>query len=120
MAGEVYTHPPDSYEVVTCLNVTKYVHLNSGDKGLLFLFRRIHQILKPGGYFVLQAQPWQSYTSKAKAIGREVYETFRTLRLRPDDFLMHLLSKVGFRRLEALKEYPKRNGEVRQVMVLQK
>lgn len=48
------------------------VHVNTGDEGLLKLFRRAFECLSPGGVFVLEPQPWSSYRQafrKQKVLG---------------------------------------------------
>lgn len=35
-----------TYDVITCLSVSKWVHLNHGDQGILALFRRCHDLLR--------------------------------------------------------------------------
>ena len=45
------------YDVVLCLSLTKWVHLNWGDEGLKRMFRRIYLHLRPGGILVL-AESW--------------------------------------------------------------
>ena len=47
--------PPESF------SISKWIHLNEGDKGLAAFFRRVHNVLKPSGSFVLEPQPWESY-----------------------------------------------------------
>jgi 7SK snRNA methylphosphate capping enzyme len=99
VAGTVYATPTAAYDVVLCLEVTKWVHLAHGDEGLLLLFRRIHQALKPGGYLVLAAQPWASYRRKGRRMGEAVWRTYQSLRLRPGEFEQHLVGRVGFVRV---------------------
>lgn len=51
----------------TSFSLTKWVHLNDGDDGLLKLFKRVHSVLRSGGVFILEPQEWETY-SKAKRI----------------------------------------------------
>ncbi|XP_042369677.1 7SK snRNA methylphosphate capping enzyme-like, partial [Plectropomus leopardus] len=55
------------YDVIMCLGVTKWVHLQSGDGGVTTLFRRAYQSLSSGGLFILEPQPWSSYTHSKRA-----------------------------------------------------
>lgn len=54
------------YDVIMCLNVTRWVQLNWGDGGLQRLFRRVYTHLTPGGVFILQPQPWSSYSKRKR------------------------------------------------------
>uniref|UniRef100_A0A3Q1G7E4 RNA methyltransferase n=1 Tax=Acanthochromis polyacanthus TaxID=80966 RepID=A0A3Q1G7E4_9TELE len=42
------------YDVIMCLSVTKWVQLQSGDGGVVRLFRRAYQSLSSGGLFILE------------------------------------------------------------------
>ena len=56
-----------TYDVILCLGVTKWVQLQSGDAGVVRLFKRAFQSLSPGGMFILESQPWSSYGHSKKA-----------------------------------------------------
>ena len=56
-----------TYDVILCLGVTKWVQLQSGDAGAVRLFKRAYQSLAPGGMFILESQPWSSYSHSKKA-----------------------------------------------------
>lgn len=43
------------------LSISKWIHLNGGDDGLIAFFRRVYSVLQPGGTFVLEPQDWGSY-----------------------------------------------------------
>ena len=47
-------------------SVSKWIHLNGGDAGLKNFFERVYGALVPGGTFVLEAQPRESYTKARK------------------------------------------------------
>lgn len=88
------------FDVITCLSVAKHIHLQGGDAALLRLFRRVHRLLRPGGRFILEPQPWRSYR-KRKHASAESARHYSTIRLRPP-FSEALLGEVGFERMEAL------------------
>jgi 7SK snRNA methylphosphate capping enzyme len=47
-------------------SVSKWIHLNGGDAGLKHFFERVYGALVPGGTFVLEAQPRESYIKARK------------------------------------------------------
>uniref|UniRef100_A0A3B5M7Y9 RNA methyltransferase n=1 Tax=Xiphophorus couchianus TaxID=32473 RepID=A0A3B5M7Y9_9TELE len=81
------------YDIIVALGVTKWVQLQSGDRGVVRLFRRAYQSLSPGGTLILEPQPWSGYgRSKRDSTLRH----FRTLRLRPELFTFLLTNTIGF------------------------
>nr|XP_017220565.1 PREDICTED: probable RNA methyltransferase At5g51130 isoform X3 [Daucus carota subsp. sativus] len=54
------------YHTIMCLSVTKWIHLNWGDEGLINLFTKIWKLLQPGGMLILEPQPWSSYAKNHK------------------------------------------------------
>ena len=54
------------FDLVLCLSITKWIHLNWGDAGLKRFFRRIFHNLRPGGRLVLEPQAWPSYNKRRK------------------------------------------------------
>jgi len=83
------------------LSVTKWVHLNWGDDGLITLFSKIWRLLQPGGIFVMEPQPWKSYENNRR-VSETTAMNYRTIVLRPDRFQEILLDKIGFRTVEDL------------------
>jgi 7SK snRNA methylphosphate capping enzyme len=51
------------------LSISKWIHLNKGDSGIVRFFERVFSVLKPGGSFVLEHQAWDTY-AKAKRIDK--------------------------------------------------
>lgn len=84
----------DGYDVVLALSISKWIHLNDGDEGLLRFFRRVHSVLKSGGVFVLEPQEWDTY-AKAKRMDAKLKDNAKDLKLRPEDF-ERILRDIGF------------------------
>ncbi|KZT13021.1 Bin3-domain-containing protein [Laetiporus sulphureus 93-53] len=90
----------EGYDIVLALSVTKWIHLNGGDEGLMRFFRRVYSVLKPGGTFVLEPQEWHNY-AKTKRMDPKLKENAKSLKLRPDDF-ERVLQDVGLSPAEHL------------------
>ncbi|KAE8687532.1 putative RNA methyltransferase [Hibiscus syriacus] len=98
----VWSQLPDKqYDTVLCLSVTKWIHLNWGDDGLITAFSKIWRLLRPGGVFVLEPQPWNSY-EKNRKVSETTASNYHDIKYRPDSFREILLDKIGFRKVEDL------------------
>ncbi|KAG6877987.1 hypothetical protein C0993_001192 [Termitomyces sp. T159_Od127] len=84
----------DGYDVVIAFSISKWIHLNGGDAAIDTFFRRVYDVLKPGGIFVLEPQAWDTY-AKAKRMDERLKENANKLRMRPEDF-KDLLGTIGF------------------------
>ncbi|CDO71401.1 hypothetical protein BN946_scf184908.g159 [Trametes cinnabarina] len=96
-ADWVNTEIPENaskYDVVIAFSVSKWIHLNEGDEGIRRFFRKVHNVLEPGGTFVLEPQEWDTY-AKAKRMDPKLKENAKHLELRPDDF-ENILRDIGF------------------------
>ncbi len=95
-------------------SITKWIHLNSLNPGLLAFFTRLHRSLRPGGRLVLEPQPFASYKDSARLSDqlKANYEILRDgdrdgvkgWREEDGDFERVLLEQVGFERRERLGE----------------
>ncbi|KFD70733.1 hypothetical protein M514_06034 [Trichuris suis] len=84
------------YDTIIAFSITKWVHLNWGDDGLKRFFKRVYRNLKPGGRFLLEPQPFNSY-KKRKAICPEMLENYNRISFYPEHFDQYLKSEeVGF------------------------
>ncbi|KAA0706439.1 7SK snRNA methylphosphate capping enzyme [Triplophysa tibetana] len=92
----------EEYDVILCLSLTKWVHLNFGDAGIQRLFHRIYRHLLPGGLLILEPQPWSSY-SRRKRLTKSTHRNYSSIRLKPDHFSSYLTSDVGFSCYELLE-----------------
>jgi 7SK snRNA methylphosphate capping enzyme len=92
---EIKTSNQSNYETITCLNVTKWIHLYEGDTGLIQLFWKIWELLKCEGMVILEYQPWSSYV-KNRNTTSTTKENFCSLRLRPECFEELLTRLIGF------------------------
>ncbi|XP_059432865.1 probable RNA methyltransferase At5g51130 isoform X2 [Corylus avellana] len=115
-------HPREKqYDTILCLSVTKWVHLNWGDDGLITLFSKIWGLLLPGGILVLEPQPWKSYQNN-----RQVSETtainYKNIIFHPECFREILLDKIGFRKVEDITSSlsGSKAGFNRQILVFHK
>ena len=90
-----------SFDVISAFSVTKWIHLNHGDAGLLKFFRGVYESLKPGGRFVLEPQQWKSYQNRRRA-SEQIKATFKSIQVKPADFPRVLVDDVGFESCELL------------------
>jgi len=84
------------FDVALCLSLTKWIHLNNGDMGLLRLFDNLNGCLKIGGLLIFEPQPWPSY-KKAKRGSDIMTFNYRNVKIKPESFVRILNGKFGFK-----------------------
>lgn len=85
-----------TFDVVLLLSVTKWIHLNAGDVGMISLFAYVHSILNPNGHLVVEPQPWSNYARAAKRCAA-LRPVFKQIKMRPP-FTKELIN-IGFERV---------------------
>ncbi|CAH8842341.1 unnamed protein product [Trichobilharzia szidati] len=102
------------YDTIMAFSVTKWIHLNHGDPGLMRFFRRAFNRLKPGGHLILEPQPKSSYKrTRLTAKHRSIYES---LKINPSN-LEPLLVDLGFSYFDTIKA-PRPNEPFRRKIIL--
>ncbi|CAM9291415.1 unnamed protein product, partial [Ectocarpus fasciculatus] len=82
-------------QTILCCSVSKWIHLNHGDEGLLQFFRNMFNLLAPGGVALLEYQPWKSY-ERNKNTSEVTKKVFKTLTIKPEKFETILAEDIGF------------------------
>jgi 7SK snRNA methylphosphate capping enzyme len=93
-------HSPSTYGSIFCLSLTKWIHLNYGDEGLLRFFRILHRLLDPDGYLILEFQSWQSYINN-KNTSSITKQVFKSIQIKPEQFESELV-RLGFEVVQRL------------------
>lgn len=100
---EILPRDAGKYDTILCLSVTKWIHLNWGDDGLITLFANIWKLLRSGGILVVEPQPWKSYQSNYK-VSETATLNYKNILFHPRFFQEILLDKIGFRTVENITD----------------
>ena len=79
--------------LIPSFSVTKWIHLNWGDKGILLLFLKVYALLKQHGIFILEYQQWSSYHKKCH-YSKTLEDNYSTIKIHPEEFPL-ILQKMG-------------------------
>ncbi|EFP07516.1 hypothetical protein GCK72_006587 [Caenorhabditis remanei] len=89
------------FDVILALSITKWIHLNWGDNGLMRFFKRAYAQLHPGGRFIIEPQAFETYRKRAK-MNEELKANYSKIEFKPEDFEMWLIETVGYESVEKL------------------
>lgn len=87
------------FDIVLCLSVIKWIHLEHHDAGLQRFLEMVYSLLNTSGIFVLELHDSDSYWKKLHPLN---YETYLSLQISPEDIPRILIEQVGFSRFEIL------------------
>ncbi|EPX72503.1 Bin3 family protein [Schizosaccharomyces octosporus yFS286] len=87
-------YPKKRFQTILALSVTKWIHLNGLDEGLLNFFKNMHAALETDGALIIEPQSWDSYLKAAKK--NIIFErSLSKIRIRPENF-PEILEQTGF------------------------
>lgn len=73
-----------TFDIVFCMSVTMWIHLNHGDSGLMEFLSFLSSLCK---YLLIEPQPWKCYRAAARRLrklGRNDFDHFRSLTINGD------------------------------------
>ena len=84
----------ETYDIVMCFSVTKWIQLNWGDEGILRLFKKFRSQVKLHGIQILEPHEWNSYKDK-KNLTKGFSYNYKRLMIEPKNYPFHL-KNFGF------------------------
>ncbi|XP_044535305.1 RNA 5'-monophosphate methyltransferase [Gracilinanus agilis] len=73
-----------AFDIVFCMSITMWIHLNHGDSGLLAFLAHLASLCR---YLLVEPQPWKCYRAAARRLrklGHHNFDNFRSLAIRGD------------------------------------
>lgn len=96
------------YHVILALSVIKWIHLEHLDEGLVTFFGKCASSLTPGGYLVIELQPWDSYEKAIRPNHSPHFKgNLNKLKFRPEAFA-DLLKARGLTLYATSESLPRR------------
>lgn len=89
------------YDVIFCLNTSKWIHLNFGDIGIKTLFMNIYNLLQKNGLFIFQFQNWKSYKNRRND-SLLINKHFNRIKLKPEKFEDYLQETYNFKLIKKI------------------
>jgi len=102
-SGNFLDYPIDSesFDTIFALSISKWIHLNWGDLGLVDFLKKSHNILCSGGCLIIEIQPFSSYKKKCN-VHPDVRKNFDEIKLKPESIEKLLKEEAGFARIEKI------------------
>ena len=82
-------------------SVTKWVHLNWGDDGLMYLLLKCYSLLKKYGMLILECQPFSSYHKK-RDYSEKIKQNYASIKIKPEQ-IPSILQKMGMQLIASKK-----------------
>uniref|UniRef100_A0A1I8IN33 RNA methyltransferase n=1 Tax=Macrostomum lignano TaxID=282301 RepID=A0A1I8IN33_9PLAT len=99
----------NKYDIIQAFSITKWIHLNWGDRGLKLFFKRAFRELRPDGKFIA-----------APAVPEHRRNYACNIELRPERFRAYLEQEVGFAHILAISEQQQCHGFQRPLLMCSK
>ncbi|PAA92764.1 hypothetical protein BOX15_Mlig005655g2, partial [Macrostomum lignano] len=99
----------NKYDVIQAFSITKWIHLNWGDRGLKLFFKRAYRELRPDGKFIVEPQPYKSY-QRTLLCPTHKQKYASNIELKPEQFKQYLEREVGFAHIVSVWEQQQCHG----------
>lgn len=102
-----------TWDTVLALSITKWIHVNHGDEGLIKFFRTCHMLLRDGGVLIVEPQLWNAYKQHFGGLNK-AFKSEDMFQLRPlqeelstegQRSFVDVLGELGFHPEEILKPH---------------
>jgi len=111
----------ESFDVVTCLSVSKWIHFHHGDDGMKTMFQSFWDKLRKEGILIFEPQSLRSYKQVVKKQDMSsVPFPLAALKFHPDQFLSYLTEQVGFEYFKTVTLNASSKGFDRPIYILRK
>jgi len=110
----------ETFDVILCLSVVKWIHVNYGDDGIKRLFEKISMQLTQGGLFIFEPQPWSSYIKNQGKFTKEIRTIIQQIKVLPTDFPA-LIEAQGLELISSIKPEISNGGfGIREIYIYKK
>lgn len=107
------------FDVVFCLRLTKFLHLNFGDGAVKALMHNLSQLVSPGGLLFFEAQSYHSYL-KSKNRCPAFKKNFEEMKISPSELVLHLTKMCHFIQISSFEYTASIKKKPRTVYILRK